>query len=85
MSRVSPTFLDRLNARITEVDRAATAALSCADKLPATGPASLIPSHLHSLIALAHVGQMEPPAVMVGQGRDGSEALSALVGAEAQP
>ena len=51
MSTPSPTLIDRLNRRRVELDRACAAALSCAIALPPTGPAALIPTHLHDLRA----------------------------------
>ena len=96
MSRASPTLIDRIESRSREIDTAVVAALACAKDLPAHGSSvSLIPGHLHTLrariaalradlaclVAMSHAAMAPAPAVLVSQGRDGTELSSTLVGA----
>jgi hypothetical protein len=49
------TLINSIKSRLDGLDRAVRAAQACADRsvLPATGPASLIPAHLHTVQAQA--------------------------------
>ena len=96
--RIHPTNVDRIAVRVTELEKALTFVQSCANTLPSQGPASLVPGHLLTVREALHalkvdlsylsclaMAAAQPAPVLVGQGRDGSEALSQVVGAGVAP